>query len=124
MPTESEQVIQDFLTLLQREKDNTETSILTPTEWEALADLEQELNRIADDPESLAEAILDWCDKYPNISESLNNEDWPAVRAGMKKEGQKVPQTLASENIDKIANKSTVQEVKEAIENAINEQSQ
>ncbi|MFP4009447.1 MAG: hypothetical protein ACLFV6_15810 [Spirulinaceae cyanobacterium] len=121
MATESEQIIQDFLTLLQREKDKTETSILTPTEWEALADLEQELNRIEDDPESLAEAILDWCEKYPNISESLNNEDWAAVRAGMKKEGQKVPQTLASENISKITNKSIVQET---IKTARNEQSQ
>lgn len=121
MPTESEQTIQDFLTLLQREKDNTETSILTPTQWEALADLEQQLNSIEDDPESLAEAILDWCDQYPKIVESLDGEDWSEVRASMREKGQKVPQPLASENISKVANKSIVQE---DIKAARNEKSQ
>lgn len=121
MATESEQTIQDFLTLLQREKDTAETSILTPTQWEALADLKQQFNSIDDDPESLAEAILDWCEKYPNIVASLDGENWSEVRASMIKKGQKVPQTLASENVSKVANKSIVQE---AIETAINEQSQ
>lgn len=121
MATESEQIVQDFLTLLQREKDNTETSILTPTQWEALADLEQQLNRIDDDLESLAEAILNWCDQYRNISASFDGENWSAVRASMKEKGQKVPQPLASENISKVANKSLVIE---AIKTARNEQSQ
>ncbi|MGK7928033.1 MAG: hypothetical protein AB4290_22805 [Spirulina sp.] len=110
MLTESDRVIQDFLTLLEREKDNPDraASPFTPEAWQDLVTLENSLAESADNSVAIANTILDWCDKYPAIAASLNRDNWPKIRIQMAKKGKPIPPPLASERAGIIYNKALV----------------
>ncbi|WP_204106670.1 MULTISPECIES: hypothetical protein [Spirulina sp. CCY15215] len=93
MFSESQQVIQDFWTLLEREKGDRGSSLFGEEEWQSLAELEQELAKLGDVSDGeIAKKIIDWCEKYPAIETSFNNENWPEVRINIGKKNQVIPQ--------------------------------
>lgn len=63
--------ILDFLTLLEVEQAKKETSeLFNAAIWQDLNQLNLELNTI-NKPNKIALAILDWCEKYPEIDLAL-----------------------------------------------------
>lgn len=63
--------ILDFLTLLEVEQAKKETSeLFNAAIWQELNQLNLELNTI-NKPNKIALAILDWCEKYPEIDLAL-----------------------------------------------------
>ncbi len=75
--------ILDFLTLLEVEQQAKEKShLFNAAIWQDLNQLNLDLNEIAK-PNKIALAILDWCEKYPEIYRLLKDEDWQKVRCDM-----------------------------------------
>ena len=79
----SSNTILDFLTLLEVEQSKKKTSNLFNAEiWQDLDRLKLELNTLSK-PNKIALAILDWCEKYPEIDLVLKDKNWPEVRCDM-----------------------------------------
>ena len=74
--------ILDFLTLLEVEQANPISNIFNAAIWQDLNQLNLNLNAISI-PNKIAIAILDWCEKYPEIDRLFKNEDWSKFRCDM-----------------------------------------
>lgn len=75
--------ILDFLTLLEVEQQTKEKShLFNAAIWQDLNQLNLDLNEIAK-PNKIALAILDWCEKYPEIDRLLKSKNWSKLRCDM-----------------------------------------
>ena len=115
MPENLQKFIEDFFTLLEREKDNPES---TPSWWQNLETLEENLRQTEDRPAQLAKTLADWCQGF-NIT--LDREELDLVRANMLKQGKVIPKPTAGEKPEIIYNQALIVET---IQNAREEKSE
>ena len=74
--------ILDFLTLLEVEQANPTSNLFDAAIWQDLNQLNLAFNKITK-PNKIALAILDWCEKYPEIDRLFKSEDWSKLRCDM-----------------------------------------
>lgn len=77
--------ILDFLTLLEIEQKTS--NLFNAAIWQDLNQLNLALNDISQ-PDEMADAILDWCEKYPAINQEFNQKNWPQFRGDVVDEDE------------------------------------
>lgn len=104
--------ILDFLTLLEVEQQAKETSnLFNAAIWQDLNQLNLDLNEIAK-PNKIALAILDWCEKYPEIDQLLKSKDWSKLRCDMVDEDDRdIPLAPTQDEAEIIRNRDRIQKV-------------
>ena len=101
--------ILDFLTLLEVERKTS--NLFNAAIWQYLNQLNLALNDISQ-PDEMADAILDWCEKYPAINQEFNQKDWSKLRCDMV--GEDEPEIKAappSNQADLIRNRDKIQKI-------------
>ena len=103
----SSETILDFLTLLEVE--HKTSNLFNPAIWQDLNQLNLVLNNISK-PDEIASAILDWCEKYPQIMDEFNDTDWSQLRGDMFDEDEPEIQAAPPSNeADIIRNRDRIQ---------------
>lgn len=103
--------ILDFLTLLEVEKAKPTSNLFNAAIWEDLHQLNLELNTITK-PNKIAIAILNWCEKYPEIYQLLKNEDWSKFRCDMVGDDDiEIPLPALDGEAEIIRNRDRIQKV-------------
>lgn len=74
--------ILDFFTLLEVEQAKETSDLFNAAIWQDLNQLNLDLNAISQ-PNKIAIAILDWCEKYPEIDREFKAKDWQKLRCDM-----------------------------------------
>lgn len=100
----------DFVTLLQQERKNP-TGELFGQNGEYLIPLRDRLATVGDDENELADIILDWAERYPEIQARLNGTDWIQVRCDMLEAGKEPPPKDPTADRDRVSNKMMVAEI-------------
>lgn len=103
------QTILDFLTLLEVERTKGKSELIDENGWQDLQQLDRVLETM-DRPHEIANAILDWCEKYPEINRVFNQENWSIVRGDMVKKGKKIPVVPPITEAEIVNNKSKIRE--------------
>lgn len=101
--------ILDFLTLLEVEQKTS--NLFNAAIWQDLNQLNLDLNDISQ-PDEIADAILDWCEKYPAINEEFNQKDWSKLRCDVV--GEDAPEIQAappSNQADIIRNRDKIKKI-------------
>lgn len=107
----SAQTVLDFLTLLQIEKNQENSDIFDAATWQELTQLSATLDTLSEST-AIAEAILDWCEKHPQIEQVLNQTDWSKVRGDMDDETNGVISGAKPEHEgDVVENKYQIQRI-------------
>ena len=115
MPENLQKFIEDFFTVLERERSNTES---TAPWWQNLETLEENLRQTEDNLVQLAETIAEWCQLF-NIT--LDRAELDLVRANMLKQGKVIPKPTEGDKPGIIYNKALIVET---IQNARKEKSE
>lgn len=103
--------ILDFLTLLEVEQAKETSDLFNAAIWQDLNQLNLNLNAISI-PNKIALAILDWCEKYPEIDQLFKTEDWSKFRCDMVGEDDiDIPLALAQDEAEIIRNRDRIQKV-------------
>jgi len=103
--------ILDFLTLLEVEQANPTSDLFNTEIWQDLNQLNLAFYKITK-PNKIALAILDWCEKYPEIYQILKNEDWSRVRCDMVDDDDlDIPITAQNNEGEIIRNRDRIQKV-------------
>jgi hypothetical protein len=107
----SAQTVLDFLTLLQREKNQENSDIFDAATWQELTQLSATLDTLSESI-AIAEAILDWCEKHPKIEQVFNQTDWSKVRSDMDDETNgPIPPPNPKNEGDVVENKYQIQRI-------------
>ncbi|MDB9513753.1 hypothetical protein PN499_21380 [Kamptonema animale CS-326] len=105
------QTILDFLTLLEVERAKGKSELIDEKAWQDLKQLDLILQTI-DKPHQIADAILDWCEKYPEINRIFNQKDWQKVRCDMvEDENSEIDPAPPSGEADIIRNRDKIQKI-------------
>ncbi|WP_293133564.1 hypothetical protein [Microcoleus sp. bin38.metabat.b11b12b14.051] len=103
----SSETILDFLTLLEVE--HKTSNLFNPAIWQDLNQLNLVLTNISK-PDEIADAILDWCEKYPQIMDEFNETNWSQLRGDMFDEDEPEIQAAPPSNeADIIRNRDRIQ---------------
>ena len=103
--------ILDFLTLLEVEQANPTSNTFDTAIWQDLNQLNLNLNAIIK-PNKIALAILDWCEKYPEIDRLFKSEDWSKLRCDMVDDDDlDIPITAQNNEGEIIRNRDRIQKV-------------
>ncbi len=101
--------ILDFLTLLEVEQKTS--NLFNPAIWQDLNQLNLDLNDISQ-PDEIADAILDWCEKHQAINEEFNQKDWSTLRGDIVGEDElEIKAAPPSNEADIIRNRDKVQKI-------------
>lgn len=101
--------ILDFLTLLEIEQKTS--NLFNAAIWEDLNQLNLALNDISQ-PDEMADAILDWCEKYPAINQEFNQKHWSKLRCDMfNEEEPEIKAAPPSNQADIIRNRDKLQKI-------------
>jgi len=101
--------ILDFLTLLEVEQKTS--NLFNAAIWQDLNQLNLDLNDISQ-PDEIADAILDWCEKYQAINEEFNQKDWSKIRGDIVDEdAPEIQAAPPSNEADIIRNRDKVQKI-------------
>ena len=101
--------ILDFLTLLEIEQKTS--NLFNAAIWQDLYQLNLALNDISQ-PDEIADAILDWCEKYPAINQEFNQKNWPKVRCDMVDEDEpEIKAAPPSNEADIIRNRDRIKKI-------------
>jgi len=107
----SAQTVLDFLTLLQIEKNQENSDIFDAATWQELTQLSATLDTLSEST-AIAEAILDWCEKHPQIEQVFNQTDWSKVRSDMDDETNgEIPAPNPKNAGDVVENKYQIQRI-------------
>lgn len=105
------QTILDFLTLLEVERTKGKSDLIDENGWQDLQQLDRVLETM-DRPHEIADAILDWCEKYPEINRVFNQKDWQKVRCDMvEDENSEIDPAPPSGEADIIRNRDKIQKI-------------
>ena len=103
----SSETILDFLTLLEVE--HKTSNLFNTAIWQDLNQLNLVLTNISK-PDEIADAILDWCEKYPQIMDEFNETNWSQLRGDMFDEDEPEIQAAPPSNeADIIRNRDRIQ---------------
>ena len=103
----SSETILDFLTLMEVEQKTS--NLFNAAIWQDLNQLDLALNNIRK-PDEIASAILDWCEKYPQIMDEFNETNWSQLRGDMFDEDKPEIQAAPPSNeADIIRNRDRIQ---------------
>ena len=103
--------ILDFLTLLEVEQANPTSNTFDAAIWQDLNQLNLAFNKITK-PNKIALAILDWCEKYPEIDRQFKSEDWSKLRCDMVDDDDlDIPITAQNNEGEIIRNRDRIQKV-------------
>ena len=103
--------ILDFLTLLEVEQANPTSNLFDAAIWQDLNQLNLNLNAISI-PNKIALAILNWCEKYPEIDRLFKSEDWSKLRCDMVDDDDlDIPITAQNNEGEIIRNRDRIQKV-------------
>ena len=103
----SSETILDFLTLLEVE--HKTSNLFNAAIWQDLNQLNLVLTNISK-PDEIADAILDWCEKYPQIMDEFNETNWSQLRGDMFDEDEPEIQAAPPSNeADIIRNRDRIQ---------------
>ncbi|XZN93093.1 MAG: hypothetical protein ACM65M_09830 [Microcoleus sp.] len=103
--------ILDFLTLLEVEQAKETSDLFNAAIWQDLNQLNLDLNAITK-PNKIALAILDWCEKYPEIYQLFKSENWQKVRCDMVGEDDiDIPLAPAHNEAEIIRNRDRIQKI-------------
>ena len=101
--------ILDFLTLLEVEQKTS--NLFNAAIWQDLNQLNLALNDISQ-PDEIADAILDWCEKYPAIKQEFNQNNWSQIRGDMVDEDEpEIKAAPPSNEADIIRNRYKIQKI-------------
>lgn len=100
----SDETVYDFLTFL----DNPNSQLLSDEVKTGLKQLQNELKTLPPKSTKIALAILKWCKKYPEIDQFFKNTDWQKVRCDMIEEGEEVPSSDITLEVERVTNKMIV----------------
>jgi hypothetical protein len=101
--------ILDFLTLLEVEQKTS--NLFNSAIWQDLNQLNLDLNDISQ-PDEIADAILDWCEKHQAINEEFNQKDWSTLRGDIVDEDEpEIKAAPPSNQADIIRNRDKVQKI-------------
>lgn len=100
----SEQTVYDFLTFL----DNPNPELLSDEVKPGLKQLQDELKTLPPKSTKIALAILNWCEKYPEIDQFFKKTDWQQVRCDMIAEGEEVPSPDITLEVERVTNKMII----------------
>ncbi|MEO9126844.1 MAG: hypothetical protein ABI262_19500 [Microcoleus sp.] len=99
----------DFLTLLEVEQKTS--NLFNAAIWQDLNQLNLDLNDISQ-PDEIADAILDWCEKHQAINEEFNQKDWSTLRGDIVGEDEPEIQAAPPSNqADIIRNRDKIQKI-------------
>ena len=103
--------ILDFLTLLEVEQAKETSDLFNTAIWQDLNQLYLDLNAISI-PNKIALAILNWCEKYPEIDRLFKSEDWSKLRCDMVDDDDlDIPITAQNNEGEIIRNRDRIQKV-------------
>ncbi|MEG4577301.1 hypothetical protein QUA56_32210 [Microcoleus sp. N3A4] len=103
--------ILDFLTLLELEQVKETSNLFNAAIWQDLNQLNLDLNAIRQ-PNKIALAILDWCEKYPEIYREFKAKDWQKVRCDMVGEDDiDIPLPYLDGEAEIIRNRDRIQKI-------------
>ena len=101
---DSDQTVYDFLTFL----DNPNPKLLSNEVKTGLKEFKDELKTLPQKSTIIANAILDWCEQYPEIDRVFKNTDWQQVRCDMFKEGEEVPPPDPILDVERVINEMMI----------------
>lgn len=109
--SDASKTILDFLTLLEIEQAKPTSDLFNAAIWQDLNQLYSDLNVITK-PNKIALAILDWCEKYPEIDRLFKNEDWSKLRCDMVGDDDiEIPLPSLDSEAEIIRNRDRIQKV-------------
>lgn len=101
---DSEQTVYDFLTFL----DNPNPELLSDEVKTGLKQLQNEFKTLPKQLTIIVNAILNWCEQYPEIDRCFTKTDGPKFRCDMIEEGEEVPPPDPILDVERVINEMII----------------